>query len=155
MIDRLTEAALRDLASQIDWPPAVDLASTAVFVLEWELGTQVFLAWEASDRLPEVGESGTGLLIAEFRASLDEDFFQKIVLEGTTVDRVMVNGVSGFWLAGGPHVFGFETGRSDMVADASRLTGNVLVWEAGGITYRLESLLSLEASLAIAESLRP
>lgn len=135
--------------------PATLDPPTAVHLLQWELGTQVFLAWAASDQLPEVGDSGTGLLLAEFRADLDEEFFGKIVLEGTTVDRVIVNGVPGFWLGGAPHVFLFETGRRDLVADGTRLTGNVLIWEAEGITYRLESALSLGDTLAVAESLSP
>lgn len=128
---------------------------TAVHLLQWELGTQVFLAWAASDQLPEVGESGVGLLLAEFRADLDEEFFTKIVSGGTTVDRVTIDGVPAFWLAGAPHVFMFETGRRDLVEDGTRLTGNVLIWEANGVTYRLESNLSLDESLVIAESLRP
>jgi hypothetical protein len=32
--------------------------------------------------------------------------------------------------------------------------GNTLIWEANGITYRLESHLSLEDALRIAESLK-
>ncbi|MGH8928271.1 MAG: hypothetical protein ACRDWH_07960 [Acidimicrobiia bacterium] len=130
-------------------PPAVS------HLLLWELGTQVFLAWEASERLPEVGDSGIGLLLAEFRADLDQEFFGKMVLEGTTVDRVLVNGRPGFWLAGSPHVFMFRSDDQNLVGDESRLTGNVLVWEDDGVTYRLESSLSMADSLAIAESLSP
>ena len=142
----------------VDFPiltPSALEPPTAVHLLEWELGTQVFLAWEASERLPEVGESGTGLLLAEFRADLNEPFFGKILEGGTTVDQVSVDGVPAFWLSGAPHVFMFETGRRDLVEDETRLTGNVLVWERDGITYRLESSLDLDESLAIAESLRP
>jgi hypothetical protein len=149
----------RDSAQRaVDFPiltPAALEPPTAVHLLRWELGTQVFLAWEASERLPEVGESGTGLLLAEFRADLNEAFFGKILEGGTTVDRVSVDGVPAFWLSGAPHVFMFATGRRDLVEDETRLTGNVLVWERDGITYRLESGLDLEESLAIAESLRP
>jgi hypothetical protein len=142
----------------VDFPiltPSALEPPTAVHLLEWELGTQVFLAWGASEHLPEVGESDTGLLLAEFRADLHEAFFGKILEGGTTVDRVSVDGVPAFWLAGAPHVFMFETGRRDLVEDETRLTGNVLVWERDGITYRLESSLDREESLAIAESLRP
>jgi len=135
-------------------PTALDPPS-AVHLLHWELGTQVFLAWEASDLLPEVGMSGTGLLLAEFRANLAEAFFAKILEGGTTVEQVIVDGVPAFWLSGTPHVFMFETGRPELVADETRLTGNVLVWERDGITYRLESSLDLDENLAIAESLWP
>jgi hypothetical protein len=149
---------MESASSAVDFPiltPSTLDPPTAVHLLQWELGTQVFLAWEASDRLPEVGESGTGLLLAEFRADLDEAFFSKIVAGGTTVDQVDVDGVPAFWLSGAPHAFMFETGRRDLVEDGTRLTGNVLVWERDGITYRLESSLDLEENLAIAESLQP
>lgn len=148
------ESAQRAVDFPILTPSALE-PPTAVHLLEWELGTQVFLAWEASERLPEVRESGTGLLLAEFRADLNEPFFGKVLEGGTTVDQVSVDGVLAFWLSGAPHVFMFETGRRDLVEDETRLTGNVLVWERDGITYRLESGLDLEESLAIAESLRP
>jgi hypothetical protein len=150
------QVELESARGAVDFPilvPSVLGPPTAVHLLQWELGTQVFLAWEASSLLPEVGESGTGLLLAEFRADLDEDFFNKIVSGGTTVDMVNLDGGQAFWLAGAPHVFMFETGRTDRVADETRLTGNVLIWERAGITYRLESNLDLEGTLLIAESL--
>lgn len=150
--------ALESAQLAVDFPILIPTAlepPTAVHLVEWELGIQVFLAWEASERLPEVGVSGTGLLLAEFRADLDEAFFGKILEGGTSVEQVRVDGGSAFWLSGAPHVFMFETGRRDLVEDETRLSGNVLVWERDGITYRLESSLNLEAALAIAESLRP
>jgi len=149
---------MESAARAVDFPiltPSIIEPPTAIHLLQWELGTQVFLAWEASDRLPEVGESSTGLLLTEFRADLDQAFFSKVVEGGTTVDRVVVNGVPAYWLAGAPHVFMFEAGPSDHVEDESRLTGNVLIWERDGITYRLESGLNLDESLEIAESLGP
>jgi hypothetical protein len=128
---------------------------TAVHILEWNLGTQVFLAWEVSDRLPEVGDSGIGLLVAEFRADLDEEFFVKIVASGTVVEHVAVKGARAFWLGGSPHIFMFATPAGSKVEDGSRLAGNVLIWEADGVTYRLESGLGRTEALAIAESLSP
>jgi hypothetical protein len=35
------------------------------------------------------------------------------------------------------------------------LEGGTLVWEADGVTYRLETRLTLEEAIRIAESLRP
>jgi hypothetical protein len=135
--------------------PAVMESPGTVAILDWELGTQVFLGWGESAALPEVGESGIGLLLVEFRADLNVDFFGKLVDGGTTVDQVLVHGAPAFWLGGAPHVFMFETGRRDLVEDETRLTGNVLIWEADGVTFRLESNLNLEESLKIAESLVP
>ena len=146
---------LDEAARSVDFPivmPSALPPPDAVHLLHWELGNQVFLSWAASGRLPEVGASGIGVLLAEFRANLNEQFFEKLVVAGTTVDRVEVAGAPAFWLAGSPHVFMFDAG-GPLVEDSSRLTGNVLVWEAEGITYRLESNLGIDDSLAIAESL--
>ena len=149
--------SMEEAARSVDFPILVPSAlrpPTATHLVDWELGNQVFLSWAASDELPEVGASGIGLLLAEFKADLNEEFFRKLVDGGTTVDRVEVSGVPAFWLAGAPHVFMFDAG-GPLVEDTTRLTGNVLVWEADGITYRLESNLSVTQSLAIAESLAP
>jgi hypothetical protein len=146
---------MEEASRAVDFPIIVPSAlppPDAVHLLQWELGSQVFLSWAASERLPEVGASGIGVLLAEFRANLNEQFFEKLLVAGTTVDRVEVAGVPAFWLAGAPHVFMFDAG-GPLVEDSTRLTGNVLVWEADGITYRLESNLSLDESLVIAESL--
>ena len=94
------------------------------------------------DRLPEVGDSGIGLLLAEFRADLDEHFFKRSCVEGRRSIGWIVDGVPAFWLAGAPHVFMFETGGPISSKTRPGLTGNVLVWEADGITYRLESNLA-------------
>ena len=151
-------AEMAEARQAVDFPiltPGTLEPPTSIHLLEWELGTQVFMAWSAREGMPEVGASGVGLLLAQFRADLDEDFFSKILLQGTTVEAVNVNGARGFWLSGAPHEFMFETGRPDLVADGTRLTGNVLIWETGGITYRLESNLGINESRAIAESLTP
>ena len=152
---RVDRAAADDAVDFLILRPAVLEPPGSLYLLRANVGTQVFLAWAASDRLPEVGGSGIGLLLAEFRADLDERFFTKIVSGGTTVDRVMVDGVPAFWLSGAPHVFMFQTGTREQTEDGTRLTGNVLIWEADGVTYRLESNLSLDESLEIAESLGP
>jgi hypothetical protein len=145
------EEAVRSVDFEIVVPSALP-PPDAVHLLEWELGTQVFISWVASEQLPQVGASGIGVLLAEFRANLNEQFFEKLIMAGTTVDGVEVAGAPAYWLAGAPHVFMFDAG-GPLVEDSTRLTGNVLVWEADGITYRLESNLSLNESLTIAESL--
>jgi hypothetical protein len=151
-------SSLEHAQQRVDFPilyPGAVGPPGAVHLVDGELGVQVFLSWEASDRLPEVGDSGIGLLIAQFRASLDEDFI-KILFEGTQVDEVRVDGHRAFWLSGAPHVFMFErTSPPGPVADGTRLTGNVLIWEADGVTYRIESGLDLDTTLAIASSLVP
>src|SRR5688572_14695268 len=96
---------MEEAVRSVDFPIVVPSAlppPNAVHLLQWELGTQVFLSWAASERLPEVGESGIGLLLAEFRANLNEQFFEKLIGAGTTVDRVLVAGVPAYGLSGAP-----------------------------------------------------
>ena len=66
---------------------------------------------------------------------------------------VSVNGGQGYWLEGEPHEFLYTDGRSVSV-ERLRLAGNVLLWEVGGITYRIEGPRTLDEALRIAYSLR-
>jgi len=64
-----------------------------------------------------------------------------------------VNGRRGVWVAGPAHavVFRDELGR---IVESPRLARNVLLWEDGGVTYRLEGGLTRERALAIAVTVR-
>ncbi len=67
------------------------------------------------------------------------------------VEFTSVNGREAVW-AEGPYAL-LLTNRD---LDIRRLiAGRVLIWEQGGITYRLESSLSLSEAIQIAESLEP
>lgn len=65
------------------------------------------------------------------------------------VDETEVNGELAFWVAG-PHTIQLQDGRSQ---DRLFVEGNVLIWSVGKLTYRLESDLSLEETIHVAESL--
>jgi hypothetical protein len=71
----------------------------------------------------------------------------------TVVQETTVNGLPAVWTEG-PHLLQFQTADGVPVFDSRRLvTGHVLVWQAGEITYRLETDMSLEEAVEIAESL--
>jgi hypothetical protein len=127
-------------------PNSVQLAS-------WGGGRQVVMAWGASDQLPEVFETRTGLLLFQFRASVNEELLTKQATEATAVEEVTVRGSTGYFLSGAPHIVLFEGSDNMMIEDFVRLAANVLIWEADGVTYRIESSLGLEETLAVAESL--
>jgi len=83
-----------------------------------------------------------------------EPSFQKLAGSGTVVERVQVDGGRGIWLGGAPHfVIWFGADGSDHV-DEPFLAGNVLLWEDGPLSYRLEADVSKERALEIARSLR-
>lgn len=61
-----------------------------------------------------------------------------------------VNGQPAAW-ADLPHRLQYDDGRQ---LQSFLIEGNVLIWREGRITYRLESELTLQAAIAIAESLQ-
>lgn len=66
------------------------------------------------------------------------------------IQETQVNGEYAIWVEG-PYMIQLATGH----ADFRRLVdGNTLIWRVGTITYRLESTLSLEEAVKIAESLQ-
>lgn len=69
-----------------------------------------------------------------------------------TVQETTVNRTRAAWTEG-PYLLLFETAGVEDYALARLVEGHVLVWEAGGVTYRLETRLSLAEAVKVAESL--
>ena len=125
----------------------------SVQLLRWGGGQQVAMIWSASDELPEVFETGIGLLFVQFEAQVEQELLVKQAPESTRIQPVRVNGDLGYFLSEAPHTVFFESPEGLITDDQLRLTGNVLVWMSDGVTYRIESALGLNESLEIAESL--
>lgn len=115
-------------------------------------GGQVTLLWATHPGLPATLEPGVGLLLSQFRGTVEEGYFAKAIGANTTVERVQVGGRGGFWVSGDPHVFFWE-GPDGFVDDPRRWVGDVLLWSDGPITYRLEASLGRDAAVRIAETL--
>jgi hypothetical protein len=116
-------------------------------------GGQVTLLWATGKDLPATSERDIGLLLGQFRGTVDTGFFNKVISGGTVVEPVRVAGNRGYWLSGEPHVFFWE-GPDGFVDDARRWVGDVLLWADGAITYRLETSLGRDEAIRIAESIR-
>jgi hypothetical protein len=117
---------------------------------------QVFLVWRARPGLPEASSTGAGLVLSEFRAEVDQQLIEKKVLPGTgtAVEAVDVRGSPGFWISGRPHLLVFLDEFGRVIEDQVRLAGNVLLWEAGEVTLRLEAAITREVAVRIAETVR-
>jgi RNA polymerase sigma factor (sigma-70 family) len=113
---------------------------------------QVSLAYAARPSLPAVAQAGgVGLLLSEFRASVDTNMMVgKGVPSGTNLQEVQVNGGRGYWIEGAPHLF-FREPNGNVRDSPARLAGNTLLWEQGGLTLRIESGLQRDAAMRIAE----
>jgi hypothetical protein len=108
-------------------------------------GPMAVLAWLAPDRPDEAW-----LVLYVLR--LEEGAFGG-KFEVQRVQQTTVWGAPAFWVEG-QHFLEFRdrAGRS-IHGPARFVAGNVLVWEGSGLTYRLESGLSLDEAVRIAESM--
>jgi hypothetical protein len=93
------------------------------------------------------------LLFTQFRASSLE-LIKKAAAPDTRIEPVIVNGGRGFWLEGEPHVVVYRDASGEIREETLRLAGNVLLWERGELTLRLEGRLTKEQALGIARAVR-
>jgi hypothetical protein len=146
----LSEAG-REVGYRVLLPDAPELgAPDEVHVQPLYISEQVFLVYRERPGVPVTSETGVALLISEFRARPDGDYFKK-VSDSSNVEFVEVHGEPGYWIEGA-HQVSYLDKQGIPIQDTTRLAGNVLVWQHGDLTLRLESSLSLERALRIARS---
>jgi hypothetical protein len=82
-------------------------------------------------------------------------FAQKQLGPGSQTLSVDVRGATGLWITGAAHEIVYRDPTSgEIVAKSRRLAGNVLIWEVGGVTYRLEGARTIADARAVARNLR-
>jgi len=122
---------------------------------------------EAPDRV-YLGERGTvwllygtpanvRLLVAQTPLlTVDEPALRKKVVDGggTRVESARVNGADGLLLTGDSHFLFLVDRRGNAVEASARLARDVLIWDAGGVAYRLEGDLDRARALELAGELR-
>ena len=126
-----------------------------VLVTYGQSNRMVSFIYAASDRLPASRYLGVGALLTQFRGTTERGLLEKGIVTDSAVTTTTVDGNLGLWIDGAAHYFLYIDPNGDVQAEDYRLAGNVLLWEANGITYRLESELTREEAVAIAESLQP
>jgi hypothetical protein len=153
---------LDEAQAAVDFPVLVpDAASfdtpAEIYLLDQDQGAMISFVYPARSELPASDETGVGALLTQFQGEADRDLIEKGLLgdgaQESHLEAVTVGGDPGFWISGAPHAFFFvcyDVGECRQ--EQYRLAGNVLIWERGGVTLRLESALSRESALAIAES---
>ena len=150
---------LEEARLQVGFPLLVPAAAgalghpDAVYLDESVAGGAVSLVYRSRPGLPSAGPSGVGVVLTQFRASVEEAALRKVVPGGTQLEEVSVSGQKGYWFEGSPHLLFFTDADGRFVEDRSRLAGNTLVWEQGEITVRLESALSRDEAVGLAEEL--
>jgi hypothetical protein len=116
---------------------------------------RVTLVYRSRQGLPVTAVPGISALIVEFKGSLDAPILGKAIGPATTLEAVpLSDGTAAYWLAGQPHQFFYRDSTGITQPDTLRLAGNTLLWDTGGITYRLEAEVSREEAVRIASSFR-
>jgi hypothetical protein len=96
------------------------------------------------------------LLVAQTpELQVDEAFIlKKLASSGTSVEPVAVRGARAYFLSGEPHVVLLLDRNGIEIPETARLARDVLVWEEGGRTVRIEGDLTQAEALELAQSLR-
>ena len=105
-------------------------------------GWAVFMLWSST-----AGNGRVRLSLAAIRSSTATSKTNPAEIVETTVD-----GQRAVW-ASGPHMLMLPVAGGDWVSAQILVEGNVLIWESGDVTWRLESGLDIEAMRRIAESI--
>jgi hypothetical protein len=94
------------------------------------------------------------LLVAQTpRLSVDEPALLKKIAREAEVDEVSVNGARGIFVSG-PHFLFLVDENGFPIEASARLAEDVLIWDEGGVAYRLEGDFELDDALRFARSLR-
>jgi hypothetical protein len=113
----------------------------------------VSLAYLPDAGLPETEGTGIAVLLMQFEQREDVDYLVKLVSQGRGAISTSVGDHRAFWIIGSHQLVLLSDPSRGCCDGFSRTAGNVLLWEADGVTYRLESALPLAEAKAIAESI--
>ncbi len=125
-----------------------------VYVASEPSGGRVSLVYAPRAGVPATAETGVGLLLVAFQGGLEPAFFGKGLGPNTRIEAVSINGGQGFWIEGRPHMYFYRDTGGQIRDETVRLAGNVLLWDQDGLTLRLESALSKEEAMRLANSVR-
>jgi hypothetical protein len=111
---------------------------------------RIVTAWRPSTGLGEIPGTNAGAVLMQFEGDR-EVASKQLFAETNHFGEAVVDGREAFWTTG-EHELQLVSGT-----DTQRLlvTGNVLIWQDAGYTFRLESLLGKRDAIRIAESVHP
>jgi hypothetical protein len=151
------QLTLAEARAAVDFPITVPASlgdPDAVYLRDATPTKVISLVYLPRSGLPAASTTGVGMLVTQFRATVDQQLFEKLVGPDATVEPVTVNGGAGYFLAGQPHQLAYRDPAGNYFNDDLRLAGNTLIFERGDISIRIEANLTRDAALAIAQSLR-
>jgi hypothetical protein len=86
---------------------------------------------------------------------VDEPGILKKLAREAQIEEVSVGGARGVFLSGPPHFLFLIDANGQVVEASARLAEDVLIWDVGGVAYRLEGDFERDEALQLARSLRP
>ena len=116
-------------------------------------GGTVSLVWGSRPGYP-ADANGLGVVVTEFRATVDPGVWEKMVYGDATILRVRVGGHAALWISGGDHTFFYRDASGRIVNTSLRLVGTALIWEQDGLVLRVEGTPDLMSAIAVGESLQ-
>ena len=146
--------SLAEVATLVSFPvrfPSALGAPDEIYITRRIEGGGVWMLYRPRPGLSESKATEAGLVLLQFRGSFTRESMRKLVDEGQ-LREVTVGGARGLWVEGA-HTVGYVDSRGQFVQDTLRIADNTLLWQVGSVTFRLESALSLEESVRIAESI--
>jgi hypothetical protein len=124
------------------------LAPDEAYVLQSPFGDPgLVYVWRPSSANPEIPGTTWGLVLMAFQG--DDETVVKEVQRFEDVRPASVNGRHAFWIPV-PHTLLIQTDRGELTLS---VRGNVLIWQVGDVTFRLETALDRAGTLAIARSI--
>lgn len=111
--------------------------------------TRIVMAWEPRPRLPAIARLPWGAVVMELEGEA-EVIAKTVASDSATMEPASVDGRVAIWTTG-EHTMEIATatGRRTVL-----VTGNVLVWQEGVLTFRLETAMPKAEAVRIAESIR-
>lgn len=148
------------LGARTDLTGAAAIAGFEILVPErlgppdevYTMNRRVTLVWRSDAGLPRMA-SDIGLLVTQFPGTVEPGFYEKQVTSGTTVVPVRVGSSPGYWLEGAPHTLVYRDPSGAFLEETRRTVGDALIFRRGELTFRIESALGREETIALATSL--
>jgi hypothetical protein len=113
--------------------------------------TLISLVYSPRPGYPAGGSTGPGILLVEVGGALETLDISKAIPEGGAVETVDIGGVPGYWVTGAFHQFAIDARDGEHLLH--QVAGETLVWEFGGVVYRLETRAGKDESIALAREL--
>lgn len=155
--------ARRQTPFHIYVPTAPSLkAPDAVYLANSDAGQVVSLLYRSRPDIPPARATHVAVLITELQAKLDTLAFRKFFY-GRWPRRQNLGRSGGYWIPAVwvpsghlliPYLYGSGFGGMQFYSGRARLAANVLLWQRGTISLRLESSLSGPRAALIARSMR-